>query len=172
MAGNAALERLVAWKLERELGDVWHCEHANRQLTLRSASNGADMYREQCLDCGAPVGQFIKREVVVRSGRAIEKWDTQLQERWRAGRATAREEARARWWNLYDEYLSGPVWKAKRALVLRRANGRCEGCAEHGATQVHHLTYDRVGREMLFDLVAICDACHEAIHGGRGILGA
>jgi hypothetical protein len=32
------------------------------------------------------------------------------------------------------------------------------------ATQVHHLTYRRWRREREFDLVSICDACHEKEH--------
>lgn len=31
--------------------------------------------------------------------------------------------------------------------------------------QVHHLTYERLGKETFSDLVVICDECHERLHG-------
>jgi hypothetical protein len=30
---------------------------------------------------------------------------------------------------------------------------------------VHHNTYERYGDESIFDLVALCDRCHELFHG-------
>ena len=64
----------------------------------------------------------------------------------------------------YNEYLQSDVWKRRRQRVLERANYLCESCMEEPATLVHHLTYDRVGKEPLFDLVALCDNCHKQIH--------
>jgi ribosomal protein L37E len=52
----------------------------------------------------------------------------------------------------------------KEDRVLERAEGRCERCGERRATQVHHLTYRRVGAEAFRDLLAICNACHERHH--------
>lgn len=71
------------------------------------------------------------------------------------------------WWDAYRQYLASEQWREKRWKVLRRANDICEGCGEARATQVHHLTYKRVGQEMLFDLVAICDECHQSIHNHK-----
>jgi len=68
------------------------------------------------------------------------------------------------WWRWYNAYLQTPAWNSRRMRVLARAGVLCEGCRIHNATQVHHLTYQRAGHEMLFDLVAICDACHDDIH--------
>ncbi len=64
----------------------------------------------------------------------------------------------------YEAHLKTPKWKTLRKRVIERANGICEGCGENKATQAHHLTYERVGDEMLFDLVAVCDACHSKVH--------
>jgi hypothetical protein len=33
---------------------------------------------------------------------------------------------------------------------------------------VHHLTYARLGRERPGDLLAVCEACHGALHGRPG----
>ena len=68
------------------------------------------------------------------------------------------------WWDAYRQYLTTTEWRERRWRVMQRAGYICEGCGTERATQVHHLTYDRVGREMLFDLVAICDDCHHSIH--------
>jgi hypothetical protein len=68
------------------------------------------------------------------------------------------------WHRRYEEYLKTPAWHARRSRVLHRAGHLCEGCGEHRATQAHHLHYQRLGHEMLFDLVAVCEACHRSIH--------
>ena len=39
----------------------------------------------------------------------------------------------------------------------------CEGCGVRRAAQVHHLTYEHVGDELLFELVAVCGQCHDRI---------
>ena len=67
------------------------------------------------------------------------------------------------WWRWYDEYLRSQSWQHKRRLVLLRAGGICEGCGQEPASEAHHLTYARVGKEMLFDLVAVCSRCHQQI---------
>jgi 5-methylcytosine-specific restriction endonuclease McrA len=68
------------------------------------------------------------------------------------------------WWAVYGAYLKSPEWAERRRRVLARAEGRCERCGHERATQVHHLTYRRVGAEWLKDLLAICNACHEHHH--------
>lgn len=75
--------------------------------------------------------------------------------------AAARTDA---WWATYDAYLKSPEWIELRRQVLDRAGGRCERCGQERATQVHHLTYRRVGAEWPQDLQAICNGCHEHHH--------
>src|SRR5215212_8618047 len=81
----------------------------------------------------------------------------QRQAEWQA----ERDEERRRWWQRYNRYLETPEWHSRREKVLERANGRCEGCGERRAAQVHHRTYEHVGDEFLFELVALCELCHE-----------
>ena len=69
------------------------------------------------------------------------------------------------WWDWYNAYLRSAAWRERAALVRRRAGGVCEGCAMRQATQVHHVTYKHVGNEFLWELRAVCDACHDRIHG-------
>ena len=40
----------------------------------------------------------------------------------------------------------------------------CQICRKRPATEVHHLTYERVFNEMACDLLPVCSACHRAIH--------
>jgi len=68
------------------------------------------------------------------------------------------------WPELYADYLKSQQWADKRDRVLRRANYHCEGCAQRPATDVHHLTYEHVTQEFLFELVALCRECHERAH--------
>ena len=64
----------------------------------------------------------------------------------------------------YQRYLATDTWQSKRGKVMKRAGGLCEGCRDKRATEVHHLNYgDPRGEEMLFNLVALCRDCHEAI---------
>ena len=80
-----------------------------------------------------------------------------------SGRAWAEQRALEvkAWWEKYDEYLESDEWKGRRARVLRRAGHTCEACGVATATQVHHLTYEHLFREPLFDLRAVCVPCHE-----------
>lgn len=73
------------------------------------------------------------------------------------------------WWAVYGAYLKSPEWQALRVQVLERAAGRCEDCGDAVATQVHHLTYRRVGDEHVDDLRAICNRCHDHRHGLDGL---
>ena len=67
----------------------------------------------------------------------------------------------------YVRYLNSQAWAAKRAEILARADGLCEECGatlEPGEAEVHHLSYERVGRELPEDLVALCPGCHRRAH--------
>ena len=64
----------------------------------------------------------------------------------------------------YAEYLQSDAWKALRDKVLKRASGVCEGCGTAKAVQAHHLRYAHIGHEFLWELVAVCLACHERVH--------
>jgi len=64
----------------------------------------------------------------------------------------------------YNEYLRSPQWQHIRSKVIRREKGLCQGCGNAGGMEVHHLTYRRIGRELLCDLVLLCHGCHEVAH--------
>lgn len=64
----------------------------------------------------------------------------------------------------YTEYLKTDHWKELRAVKLHEANDQCETCKSKSRLQVHHLTYERVGNELLTDLKVLCESCHEKVH--------
>lgn len=64
---------------------------------------------------------------------------------------------------LHGDYLRSPEWRAKRDAVLRRDGYMCQACLQNQAVQVHHKTYRHWGNEPLFDLVAVCEICHDEI---------
>ena len=65
----------------------------------------------------------------------------------------------------YAAYLCSREWSVLKAAVHERARGRCERCRINAIDAVHHLTYARKYREDLDDLQAICNPCHEFVHG-------
>jgi 5-methylcytosine-specific restriction endonuclease McrA len=66
-----------------------------------------------------------------------------------------------RWWELYNLYLASPEWNSKKIRVRARDYGRCQLCNSDRFLDIHHLTYNRVGDEALFDLVTLCRNCHD-----------
>jgi len=57
--------------------------------------------------------------------------------------------------------------RAVRPVVLARAGNRCERCGRAGKLDLHHRRMrSQGGTHHASNLVAICRACHEAIHAG------
>lgn len=70
-------------------------------------------------------------------------------------------------WVAYSEYLRTPEWRHKRKGALHRALYRCQLCNISGNTevlQVHHRSYETLGRELPSDLVVLCKPCHARHH--------
>jgi len=165
------------------------CEHSSVDIRAFRCQNGTIQYIKQCLSCGEKVGNPIKHaDVVAARGdpRFIAAFDEELRESAREAKSNYRRDMpidermarksieRAESFNLQrdrlgswyrDEYLISDEWQEKRTLVILRAGGICEGCRSRKASVVHHLNYDHVGNELLFELVALCRACHDRCHG-------
>lgn len=61
----------------------------------------------------------------------------------------------------YDGYLLTTHWELLRA---ERLTGVCERCHRQKRTQLHHVTYARLGAEQPTDTLELCDACHRRAH--------
>lgn len=62
-------------------------------------------------------------------------------------------------------YLTGPWWAELRQRYAEHPEAP-HACAVCGTPryQLHHRTYERLGAEHISDLIALCDAHHEALH--------
>jgi 5-methylcytosine-specific restriction endonuclease McrA len=154
------------------------CAHPRTETRRRQHSNGTTHIVDQCCDCGTQVGNPIPKTKWL--GRLLPSkltaWDDELLTQYHRQRTEdirreyedKKEKESQEWWANYNAYLRSPAWRALRGKVLQRDDRTCQGCGRPNvASQVHHLHYDRVGHEMMFDLVSVCDACHEAIHADK-----
>lgn len=67
----------------------------------------------------------------------------------------------------YAAYLLSEIWKEKRERVLIFWDHKCALCYSGTKLQVHHRTYERLGREKITDLLPLCENCHQYFHAGR-----
>jgi 5-methylcytosine-specific restriction endonuclease McrA len=69
----------------------------------------------------------------------------------------------------YNEYIQSDAWRRSDARLseLKAAEYRCRLCnaeATDGCPlEVHHRTYERLGRELPTDLTALCRECHKIV---------
>lgn len=64
----------------------------------------------------------------------------------------------------YIAYIQSTAWRARSKACIESADRVCQKCKSCKATQSHHLTYVRFTNELPEDLLAVCGACHRAIH--------
>ncbi len=164
LVGDLAEQYLDAMKRHRERA----CSHPKTDLREKAIAGGGIQCKPQCLFCGFSVGNPVKKQ----SG--LPKWDDALLPRYEASRTAEREAIQRKfvqlhkaeteqlkkkskcWQAEYAAYRRTPIWQNKRARVLKRADGICEGCLDAHATVVHHTTYSHMGDELLYQLVALC----------------
>jgi hypothetical protein len=152
------------------------CPHPDKQIRKTIVSGGAVHFRYQCQICGDLIGQAIGKGLVPEHCLSV---DERLREGYRRRRERERDDIVQRyvqkqkaegsaWREKYAAHLRTPEWRGIRAKVLKRSGGVCEGCGQNRPTQVHHLTYDHIFNEFLFELVAVCDHCHQRLHDEHG----
>jgi len=148
----------------------WVCECVNlgwkhdHRPSVRTVSNGVPHWGVWCRVCGS--WQTLPKSAVDQA--TAEPFDP---DRKNAFMEEAAEDRDAKhqaewegWRNWYwDWYLHTDHWKALRAEVLDR-DRLCVGCRQRTPDQVHHLTYERLGCELLTDLVGLCADCHHRTH--------
>jgi 5-methylcytosine-specific restriction endonuclease McrA len=143
--------------------------------TVGTAGNplrGPRQLRKQCTDCGrllagAVAHAWASTDTPGVDLVALRRWNVAEDGYWRE-RRIANAEARAALAQErreeYRRYLQSDEWASRRELVLQRADYLCEGCRLDRATEVHHLSYDHLGQEFLWELVAVCRRCHAEWH--------
>lgn len=60
----------------------------------------------------------------------------------------------------YLIYINSQAWHIRRQRALTRAGNRCQVCGESRRLQVHHVSYENLGREKDADLTVMCWYCH------------
>ncbi len=149
------------------------CLLTDKRVAKRS--NGIQVLVKQCLECGRSLGAISKKNHDLSKYKQFEEslrvkhqedrkkfYDERFLEE-RKQRVNSVE-----WWARYHEHIESAKWKAIREKVLARDCYTCRGCGTKRAQQVNHLTYDHLGNELLFELVAICVDCHRIIHPDMG----
>ena len=169
----------AAWIEESARHKSQECDHNLKEPRLRRTSDGRTMIMDQCLVCGVGRGgAHAKRNFQV----APAPWDEDLPKMYESERTKRYDDLEDKyvalvlenergltektsvWHAEYQAYRRSEAWQRKRALVMLRAGGKCEGCLMAPAEVVHHLSYQNMGDELLFELVALCPACHDKAH--------
>lgn len=168
--GNVRFE--IMW--QQWLDDA--CDHPRKVVVGWVNAGGATVYKRYCYDCGCTLSQAIKHEDAQREGIHDVSLDriasisnayvSQREAHLKGFVADAADHAQPENRASYDDYLRSPQWKRKASLIMQRANHRCEGCLSRPATQVHHLTYKHKFHEFAFELIAVCETCHDRLHHG------
>lgn len=71
----------------------------------------------------------------------------------------------ARKFVVYSTYIISREWSKKRQAAFRHYGRVCAMCKTTvGSLHVHHLTYERLGREKMKDLQILCADCHVTHH--------
>jgi len=72
----------------------------------------------------------------------------------------------------YDTYITSDEWYENpvRKLRVHKADGKCELCSSNNHPEVHHITYENLGKEEYSDIILLCRECHEHTHkvAGKG----
>lgn len=64
----------------------------------------------------------------------------------------------------YKKYLRSPAWRRKREQAFNYYGKKCYACGtRRGPLQIHHLTYVRLGHELMRDLRPLCRPCHNEV---------
>jgi len=147
------------------------CSHEQTEVRYKTFSNGTRHLCTQCMTCGKMPGGTVRwlsqKGIDIHS---FEEFDETISERWRAAQNQVRQlklqKEKLERHLEYERYIrESAEWQAIRVKVMKRDGYLCQACLETGATEVHHKNYLHLFDEILFDLIAVCRACHQKIHG-------
>ena len=67
----------------------------------------------------------------------------------------------AQWRQRYEARINSEPWRKLRAKLIKTRGDQCESCHKRLPLELHHKTYERLGRELAADLVLLCSECHK-----------
>jgi hypothetical protein len=65
---------------------------------------------------------------------------------------------------LHETYNLSDTWENIRLRRLEIDNFKCVLCKSNKKLVCHHLTYKRIYRESMVDVITLCNQCHNRIH--------
>ena len=181
--------KILKKELDSELKkhtEKFNCTHSNTSIRKRTIKGGSYQYCRQCLNCGQRVGLAISKKEVLSLGQKLSAFNDDLLQSYLLSKQSNYDAIyekfkikdielakdfgvdgkynKERFFEIYKNHLNSEKWQKIRDKVLKRSNNICEGCMEEEATTVHHISYNDVGDELLFQLVALCKKCHDKCH--------
>src|SRR4051812_24840716 len=63
-----------------------------------------------------------------------------------------------------EAYYASKWWQAQLDWYWRTYPHVCARCPQTNSLQLHHKTYERLGRELDADLELLCKRCHHKLH--------
>lgn len=149
------------------------CDHQKIGIIKWVNGGGATCYNWFCAFCGSKLSANIPHQIAkgqeknahldAMASRSLDYSTKRLEVLREIKDATAKKLQVARRAE-YADYRESPQWKALTDRVIRRAKGVCEGCLTEPAILAHHKTYDHLGEEFAFELLALCSECHDRFH--------
>lgn len=154
------------------------CENHKLEYVKFKNSCGSLHLKKQCFQCGQLEGRYYAKKEVLNFNNLpdadlilAEKFENidyekvnNIYKRYEEKRKKIKKEKSLNeFLEQHTEYLKTIEWKKKRNLVLNRDNYICQSCLECEATQVHHKSYRYWKNEPLFELISVCDKCHDSI---------
>lgn len=156
------------------------CYHQKKNIVWTRVGNDCEpltirQLRHQCADCGRLLPQALQHSLSRPNTpdvdmNALRAWNQHFVDQWatyKSHRSQLFQKRNDEWRAKYNQHLMSEKWMLIREKVFARSKGVCEGCRERRPTAVHHLTYDHMGDELLWELVAVCRECHERAHDLR-----
>jgi 5-methylcytosine-specific restriction endonuclease McrA len=133
-----------------------------------------NIYQTSLRDCGQMSRKLPERQMFERTGNRPRREKTNSWQERRLRRARLHQLG-LRMDEYEEKYLKSSHWTEfrKRALQAQKENlgyNCCERCGERIGSahlfnlHVHHLTYERLGNELIEDVEIICRKCHEKEH--------
>lgn len=67
----------------------------------------------------------------------------------------------------YNKYIHSNKWRRRRVRALILGGHKCALCNSREELQVHHLSYEHLGKERDYELQVLCHSCHQDVHGRK-----
>jgi hypothetical protein len=161
--------------------ELEHCKHEEFEFAKKETTA-----RKQCLKCSALFGNFVSTKTVdfvnIKDYKSLQKIKGfENHESLEDSYVSKYKKKHCKKYGLFENkiettirnkkhkeyyhaYLKSDLWKNKRETILQRDKYTCQGCLIKKASEVHHLDYARVGKELAIDLISLCRECHKKIH--------